>query len=137
MRLQRRHWVWILAGGLVVLVAIGASLLVGNHRKDRLEEAFRTLAAGIERLQDSDTKGARAQFKESADDFKAAGRDPLLALHHAFAADLRSLNADNHGVRDLTIPHGRAAETVLALALSDDSSYLVVATTDRLLCLRA
>jgi hypothetical protein len=81
--------------------------------------------------------GAQAQFQKSIDEFQGAGRDPLIALHHAFAARLRTqAAADSREVREIVLPSPRKGETLLALALADDSSLLAVTTTYRLLCLR-
>ena len=93
------------------------------------------LTVGMERLNNSDTAGARQQFQESIGLFRAVGRDPLMALHHELAARLRSHASGLHEVRELTIPHSREGETLLALALSEDSTLLAIATRERLLCL--
>lgn len=126
----------LLAIGIGVLAAIGAGKLVSDHRKARLEDAFRMLTAGVERLNASDATAAQRQFRQSIDDFRGAGRDPVLALHHAFAARLRASASPLREVREVSLPDSRKGETLLALALADDSSLLAVATTQRLLCLR-
>jgi hypothetical protein len=128
---------WLLVGVvLAALAAIGAGKLVSEQRKARLEEAFRALTVGMERLEADDAAAAQAQFTKSIDGMRAAGRDPLIALHHAFAARLRTQTADSREVRELMLPSMRQGETLLALALADDSSLLAVTTTRRLLCLR-
>jgi hypothetical protein len=124
-----------LAFGLGVLAALGAGKLAWEQRKVRLEDAFRMLTVGMERLNKADTAGAGQQFRESVERFRALGRDPLVALHHTFAARLRSPAADLREVRELSVPRAREGETLLALALSDDSSLLAVMTRQRLLCL--
>lgn len=125
----------LVALALGVLGTIAAAKLISDHRKDRLEEAFDLLAAGMERLNDSDNKEAQRQFRVSADRFQALGRDPLLALHHAFAARLRTHESESREVRQLSVPGSRDGEQLLAIALSEGSSLLAVATKYRLLCL--
>jgi hypothetical protein len=122
--------------GLGVLAAIGIGKLVSEHRKARLEDAFGMLTAGVQRLNNADAAGALKQFDGSIEAFQDAGRDPVLALHHALAARLRSHTPQPHEVRELFLPHAPEAERSLALALSDDSALLAVATTHRLLCLQ-
>ncbi|HVY82109.1 MAG TPA: hypothetical protein VG994_14060 [Steroidobacteraceae bacterium] len=126
----------LVAVALAALAAIGAGKLVSDHRKARLDEAFRALAIGLERLNADDAAAAQAQFAKSIDEMRAVGRDPLIALHHAFAARLRTQAADAREVRELMLPSMRQGETLLALALADDSSLLALTTTQRLLCLR-
>lgn len=128
-------FLWV-AIGLGLLVVIGAVKLASDHRESQLEDAFRMLTVGMERLNDADAAGADRQFQESIDHFRAARRDPLMALHHEFAARLRSRTANLPEVRELSVPHSREGETLLALALSQDSTLLAVTTTHRLLCLR-
>ncbi len=130
----------LVALGLAVLAAISATRLITDHRKDRLEEAFGLLTSGMESLNASDPEEAQRRFRSSADRFQALGRDPVLALHHAFAARLRSHDAEIREVRDLSVPGSRDGEGVLAIALSDGtdkegSRLLAVATKYRLLCL--
>ncbi|MEP7243221.1 MAG: hypothetical protein ABI885_05995, partial [Gammaproteobacteria bacterium] len=126
----------LLAFGLGVLGAIGvAGKLAWEHRKAQLEDAFHMLTVGTERLDQADTAGARQQFQQSAARFRTLGRDPLMALHHAFAARLRLPAAPLRGMRELSVPSPRVGEAVLALALSEDSSLLAVTTRQRLLCL--
>jgi hypothetical protein len=125
----------LVAVGLGVLAAIGAGKLTWEHRKARLEDAFRMLTAGSERLNEADPVGAQQQFQNSIDQFRALGRDPLLALHYAFAARLRAHAADMQEVRELSVPSSRQGETLLAVGLSQDSTLIAVTTTHRLLCL--
>jgi hypothetical protein len=125
----------VLTCGLAVLAAIGTGKLVWEHRKARLEDAFRMLTVGMERLNEADTAAAGRLFQNSVDQFRALGRDPLLALHHAFAARLRTQASGLREVRELSVPKSRDGEMLLALALSDDSALLAVATRHRLLCL--
>lgn len=124
-----------IALGLGVLAAVGVGKLVSEHRKARLEDAFGMLTAGMERLNDSDAAGALQQFEGSIGEFRAAGRDPVIALHHALAARLRSQTSGLREVRELFVPHWRDGELSLALALSQDSTLLAVTTTHRLACL--
>src|SRR5690349_13115169 len=121
--------------GLAALVAIGVGKLVGDHRKARLEDAFVLLAAGLEHLKNSDTAGALQRVQGSIGQFRAAGRDPVIALHHALAARLRSHTPGLRESRELFVAHWRGGEVALALALSPDSTLLAVATPQRLACL--
>jgi hypothetical protein len=123
-----------LALGLGVLIALGAGKLASEHRRSRLESAFHMLSMGRERLSEADTADAAQQFRESAELFRALGRDPLMALHHEFAARLRSHPSGLREVRDLSVPLSREGDSVLALALSNDFTLLAVATKHRLLC---
>jgi hypothetical protein len=61
-------------------------------------------------------------------------RQPLMAVHEAFAAKLRSQASDLREVRELSVPRSDDNETLLALASSEDSNVLAVATTRQLLC---
>lgn len=122
------------AVGLGALTAIGVGKLAWDHRKAQLEDAFRMLTVGMERLNNADAASARQQFHESIDQFRTLGRDPLMALHHELAAKLRSPASRLPEVRELTVPHSREGETLLELALSEDSTLLAVTTRERLLC---
>jgi hypothetical protein len=129
--------------GVRVAIGVGVLAVLGvlgklswEHRKARVEDAFGMLTAGVARLNASDLPGAQAQFQKSIAEFRAVGRDPVLALHHAFAAKLRSQAADWPEVREIAVPSARGSETPLELAMADDASFLAITTTHRLLCLR-
>jgi hypothetical protein len=136
MKIVRTRLVGLLAVAIVVLAAIVGGKLVSDHRQARLDDALHLLTAGVERLNASDVAGAQRDFDKSVAQFRAAGRDPLFALHHAFAARLRSGSASTRELQELSVPNLRASESLLALALAEDSSLLAAATTHRLLCLR-
>ena len=125
----------LLAVGVTLLVAIGAGKLWWDHRHARLEEAFRLLTVGMERMDTADAAGAERQFRQSIDLFQALGRDPLLALHHAFAAALDRMRRVFGSCKRSLFPVCAQDETLLALALSQDSTLLALATKHRLLCL--
>jgi hypothetical protein len=125
----------VFALAVAAVVAVGVVKLSANHRQKQLEEAFRSLTAGVERLNRSDIAGAQQQFQDSVERFQSLRRDPLIALHHAFAARLQTSSPPLKEVRQLTVPGASDGDVLIDLALSDDSSLLAIATRHRLLCL--
>ncbi len=117
------------------IVVVGIVKWSADHRQARLEDAFRSLTAGVERLNQSDIPGAQQQFQASIDRFQSLRRDPLIALHHAFAARLRASSGQIPEARELAVPGANDSDSLVELALSVDSSLLAVVTRQRLLCL--
>lgn len=97
-RRRWRHAVGLFAvlavASAVTFSAISAGRAAKARYTTRMGEAFRLLDRGREGM---DAKGgvesARAYYARSLQELRALGRDPLIALHHQFAAGLRELRA--------------------------------------------
>ncbi|MBX5463280.1 MAG: hypothetical protein IRZ28_19590 [Steroidobacteraceae bacterium] len=124
----------LIAFGVVALAAIGLGRVVWEDRQARLDETLRALSAGLERLNEADTAAAEQFFKRSIDTLRDLGRDPLFALHHLFAARVTAGPEGLQEVRGFSLPEVRDGETLLAVALSQDSTLLAAITPQRLLC---
>ena len=124
----------LVASMLAVLAAIGVGKLVGEDRNARLDEAFRALAAGLERLNEEDATAAGQYFQTSVNTLRDLGRDPLFALHHLFAARVRAEPRDLPELVEFSLPDVRDGESLLAVALSHDATLLAAITPQRLLC---
>jgi hypothetical protein len=94
-RTNRLAFVWgaaVLSVALVVLAVVADMRATAQQRNVELREAFRLLERGKEELATGNLKDAQLHFEQSTRRFRGLGRDPLLAVHHAFAVDLRSIN---------------------------------------------